>query len=150
MLDQFRLDGKLAIVTGASRGIGAAIATTFAEAGADVVLVARTEADLAQVATAVAGHGRRALVHPADVNDVDGLGALVERTVAELGGVDIVVNNAGGAPSKPLLDTRVEDLEAAFRFNVSAAFELVRLSAPYLLPANGAVVNIDLLDERSS
>lgn len=142
MPDRFRLDDHVAIVTGAGKGIGAAIATTFAHAGADVVLVARTASDLDRVAAEISATGRRALTHAIDVNDLDALAGAVERAIDELGGVDIVVNNAGGATSKPFLATRVEDLESAFHFNISAAFELVRLAAPHLLERSGAVVNI--------
>jgi 7-alpha-hydroxysteroid dehydrogenase len=142
VLDQFRLDGRVAVVTGAGKGIGAAIATTLASAGADVVLVARTASDLDRVASEVTALGRRALTHAADVNDLDELAAVVERAAGELGGVDVVVNNAGGADSKPFLDTRAGDLEDAFHFNISAPFELVRLATPFLLERAGSVVNI--------
>jgi 7-alpha-hydroxysteroid dehydrogenase len=140
--DRFRLDGRVAIITGAGKGIGASIATTFAEAGGHVVLVARTRADLERVAAGVTAAGGRALTHAADVNDLDELAVPVARAIAEFGRLDIVVNNAGGATSKPLLETRADDLEAAFRFNISAAFELVRLSVPHLLEGSGSVVNI--------
>lgn len=142
MTDRFRLDGRVGIVTGAGKGIGAAIATTFADAGADVVLLARTKADVERVAAEVTARGRRALAHAADVNDLGELTAAVGRAVTELGRVDVVVNNAGGATSKPLLDTTVDDLESVFHFNISAAFELVRLAAPHLLEREGCVVNI--------
>ncbi len=139
-LDRFRLDGKVAVITGAGKGIGAAIARAFADAGADCVLTARTEADLESVASDVRARGRRAMVVPTDVNDLEALSNLVERGVAELGGLDIVVNNAGGSMSKPFMQTTVRDLEKSFHFNVSAAFELVRLSVPHLLERGGGVV----------
>jgi 7-alpha-hydroxysteroid dehydrogenase len=141
--DRFRLEGRVALVTGAGKGIGAAIATTFAEAGSDLVLTARTEADLEGVAQQVRAHGHRAVVVPGDVNDLAFLGDLVARTVDELGRIDTVVNNAGGSISRPMLKTTVEQLEDAFHFNVSVPFELTKLAVPHLLQQEGAaVVNI--------
>ncbi len=143
MGDHFQLDGRVAIITGAGKGIGAATARAFAEAGADVLITARTAADLEAVAADIRELGRRAVVVPGDVNDLAFLAQLVERTVAELGGIDVVVNNAGGSISHPLLDATVEQLEASFHFNVSVPFELSRLAAPHLLRREGAsIVNI--------
>jgi 7-alpha-hydroxysteroid dehydrogenase len=142
-MDEFTLPGQVAIVTGASRGIGAEIARRFAEAGADVALVARSADDLDTVAADVRERGRRALAVAGDVNDLAMLERLVEQTAAELGRIDVVVNNAGGSVSPPYLETRVEQLEASFHFNVSVPFELVRLAVPHLLAhGGGAVVNI--------
>jgi 7-alpha-hydroxysteroid dehydrogenase len=150
-LDRYRLDGKVAIITGAGKGIGASIATALADAGADCVLTARTEADLDVVADAVRSRGRRALTVPTDVNDLEALAAMVERSVAELGGIDIVVNNAGGSMSRPFLDTTVRQLESSFHFNVSAPFELVRLAVPHLLGRGGGVVcNIGSIAGRNA
>jgi 7-alpha-hydroxysteroid dehydrogenase len=142
-LDAFRLDGQVAIVTGAGRGIGASIARTFAAVGADVTLAARTQAQLDEVAADVEAVGQRALVLRTDVTDNDAVSALVERTMAELGRVDIVVNNAGGTMPRPFLDTSPGYLERAFHFNVTSAFVLSKAAAPHLLASGGgAIVNI--------
>jgi NAD(P)-dependent dehydrogenase (short-subunit alcohol dehydrogenase family) len=94
--DLFSLAGKVAIVTGASKEMGAEIAVTLAEHGADVAVTARSEALLEQVAARVTALGRRALAIPADLTRIDDLGRIVDRTVEGLGGVDILVNVAGG------------------------------------------------------
>jgi 7-alpha-hydroxysteroid dehydrogenase len=142
-LDAFRLDGKAAIVTGGGRGIGAEIARTFAEAGADVVVAARTKDQLDHVAEDVRARGRRAVVAAVDVNDNDALTDLVAQTVNELGRIDIVVNNAGGTMPRPFLDTSPGFLERSFHFNVTTAFVLSKAAAPHLLDAGeGAIVNI--------
>jgi 7-alpha-hydroxysteroid dehydrogenase len=143
VLDAFRLDGKVAIVTGAGRGIGAEIARTFADAGADVVLAARTKEQLEAVAENVRGFGRRAVVLPTDVNDNDAVTGIVDRTLDELGRLDIVVNNAGGTMPRPFMDTSPGFLERSFHFNVTTAFVLSKAAAPHLLHAGeGAIVNI--------
>ena len=143
MLEQFLLTDQVAIVTGAGRGIGAAIATTFAEAGADVVIVSRTAEQLDEVAVGIRAHGRRVLAIPGDVNDLDFLASVVARTVNELGRLDILVNNAGGSPTKGTLDTEVAEVESSFHFNVSVPLELSRLVAPHMLArGGGAIVNI--------
>ena len=137
------LEGRVAIVTGGGKGIGAAIAERLADAGADVTLTARTAADVESVADSVRARGRQALAIPGDVNDLGLLAEIVDRTVAELGGIDLVVNNAGGSVSRPFLDTTVADLEASFHFNISSPFELTRLAVPHLLERDGAsVINI--------
>lgn len=142
-LDLFRLDGQVAVVTGAGKGIGEGIAYALADAGADIALMARTAADLERVAENVRVRGRRALVCPGDVMHPSDLATAVDRTVSELGGIDVVVNNAGGANSKRFLDTTIDDLEFAFRWNVVSAFELSRLAVPHMLErGGGSVVNI--------
>jgi 7-alpha-hydroxysteroid dehydrogenase len=141
--DPFRLDGKVAIITGAGRGIGASIARTYAAAGANVAIASRTKEQLDEVAADVRAAGREALVVPSDVNENDALEDLVARTVAEFGRIDIVVNNAGGTMPRPFLDTSPGFLERSFHFNVTTAFVLSKAAAPHMLErGEGAIVNI--------
>ncbi|RMH68168.1 MAG: SDR family oxidoreductase [Actinomyces sp.] len=141
--DLFRLDGRVAIVTGASRGIGAATAVGLAECGADVVIGARDADALDGVAAAVAERGRRAVAVPGDLSTRDALARLVDAALDDLGRLDIVVNNIGGALPRPFLDTSEKAFEAAFHFNVTTAFDLTQLATPPLLATGGgAVVNI--------
>jgi 7-alpha-hydroxysteroid dehydrogenase len=143
LLDRFGVPGQVAIVTGAGRGIGRASALALAEQGADVVLAARTEEQLREVAAEVEAMGRRAVVVPTDVSDTSNLAGLVDAAIAELGRIDIVVNNAGGAEPRPFLDTSERFFEAAFHFNVTTAFTLTKLAVPHMLETDGgAVVNI--------
>ncbi len=139
-----RLDGKVALVTGAGKGIGRGIALAFARAGADVALVARTKDDLEAVAEEIRAEGRSAAVVPADVTVIEGLGDVVDQAVDALGGLDILVNNAGGVEQLgTYMEMTVAILESAFRFNVSAPFELGRHALPHMLArGGGAIVNI--------
>ena len=141
--DPFRLNDQTALITGAGKGIGAAIARHFAAAGADVVLTARTTSDLEAVASDVRALGRRALVVPGDVNDLEFLARLVDTTISDFGGLDIVVNNAGGTLARPFMKTSVAQLEKSFHFNVAVPFELSRLAVPHLLRGEHSnIVNI--------
>lgn len=144
IFDRFRLDGQVAIVTGAGRGIGAAIAKTFAEAGADVVLAARTVEQLETTAAAVRALGRKALIVQTDVMDEAQLQNLADQTMAEFGRLDILVNNAGGFPPKPALQTTSREFENAFKFNVSTAFTMTRICVPLIVASagTGSVINI--------
>jgi 7-alpha-hydroxysteroid dehydrogenase len=143
VLERFRLDGKVAIVTGAGRGIGAATALALAEAGADVTLAARTPDQLEAVAEQIRAFGRTALVVPTDVVQNENLVTLADRTAEELGRIDIVVNNAGGTAPRPFMDTSAGYLERAFHFNTTTAFVLTKAAVPHMLEqGEGAVVNI--------
>jgi 7-alpha-hydroxysteroid dehydrogenase len=142
--EKFRLDGRIALVTGAGKGIGRGIALAYAGAGADVALVARTKDDLEAVAEQVRALGRKAIPIPADVTEIDGLKDVVDETARSLGGLDILVNNAGGVEQLGVYaDMTVAILEGALRFNVSVPFELGRLALPHMLErGGGAIVNI--------
>jgi 7-alpha-hydroxysteroid dehydrogenase len=133
ILDRFRLDGQVAVVTGAGRGIGAGTALALAECGADVVISARTESQLAQVAKEVETLGRRAVVVPADLSDLDAVAALAHTAYDELGRLDVVVNNVGGTIPNAFLNTTPDYMEEAFRFNVSTAHALTRAAVPLML-----------------
>jgi len=145
--DFFRVDGRAAVVTGAGRGLGAAAAVALAEAGADVVISARSEEQLAKVAQEIEAAARRAVVVPADLSDLDAVAGLAEAAVSAFGRLDMVVNNVGGAMPRPFLDTAPRHLSRAFEFNVATAHSLTRAAVPHLLAAteNGttsAVINI--------
>ena len=143
LLDRFSLTDKVAIVTGAGRGIGAACALAFAEAGADVVIAARTKEQLEDVANQAADHGRRALGVPCDVSDTANLELIVDQAMSEFGRIDVVVNNAGGSMPGPFLDTSEKAFEGAFHFNVTTAFTLSKLAVPHMLAGEGgSIVNI--------
>ena len=145
ILDSFLVTDHVAIVTASGRGIGAAAAVALAQAGADVVLAARTEEQLRDVAKQVETAGRRAVVVAGDLTDFDLMASLAETAWKEYGRIDIVVNNMGGAMPRPFLDTSPRFLEEAFRFNVSAGHALLRAAVPRMLEGDhpgGAVVNI--------
>jgi 2-deoxy-D-gluconate 3-dehydrogenase len=143
-LDLFSLEGKRALVTGASRGIGAAIALAFADAGADVAVTARTESDLAAVADKARASGRHAVAAPADATDREQVSSAVDRVVSELGGIDILVNNAGGSRfMAPLVMTREDGLQKGLRLNLDSVFWFLKAAGPHLLAkGRGSVINV--------
>ena len=144
ILDRFRLDGQVAVVTGAGKGIGAGIAKAFAEVGADLVLGARTGEDLQRVAAEVEALGRKAVWATTDVLEAGQLQRLVDTAMEKLGRIDILVNNAGGFPPRPALDTSVEQFNQAMQFNVSSAYAMTMLCVPLMISSagGGCIVNI--------
>lgn len=144
ILDKFRLDDQVAVVTGAGRGLGAAIAVAFAEAGADVVIAARTRSQLEEVAAQVAAVGRRAHVVVADLAHPESTATLAAEAVEAFGKLDIVVNNVGGTMPGPLLTTSTKDMKDAFTFNVGTAHALTVAAVPLMLEhsGGGSIINI--------
>jgi 2-deoxy-D-gluconate 3-dehydrogenase len=122
IIDTFRLDGRVAVVTGAGKGIGEGIAMGLAEAGADLALVARTQTDLERVAEAIRAVGRRALVVPCDVADVAGIPAAVRQVVGAYGQIDVLVNCAGIQRRMTVLDATVEGWEQVLNTNLRSAY----------------------------
>lgn len=144
ILDRFRLDDQVAIVTGAGRGLGAATALAFAEAGADVVIAARTKSQLDDVADQIRRTGRKAHVVVADLAHPDETAKLASAAVEAFGRLDIVVNNVGGTMPNTLLTTSTKDLKDAFTFNVGTAHALTTAAVPLMLERSGggSIINI--------
>ncbi len=138
MTVEMSLEGKVALVTGSGRGIGEGIARKFAEAGAAVVVTGRTSEEIDAVAADIRAAGGKAIAIRCDIADPEQLPGLVSQTVAEFGGLDIIVHNAGGAMSPAFVDTTYQLLEEHFRLIVSMPFELTRLALPHLLARPGA------------
>jgi 3-oxoacyl-[acyl-carrier protein] reductase len=138
------LEGRVAIVTGGSKGIGRAIALAFAGQGATVAIAARGEEDLHRTAKEIEAEGAGALPVVADVSDRAQVRGLIDRTVDELGTVDILVNNAGAAPfTSPFDQMRVEGFEKYFRMNFNSAVYGMQAVAPVLLEKrDGCVLNV--------
>lgn len=139
-LSLFRLDGRVALLAGAGRGIGAASALALAEAGADVAVLARTAGQIDDVAGAARELGRRAMAIPTDASDADAVAAAVARTVDELGRLDIVVSVVGGSMPRPFLDTSDDRLRTAFDRNVVDGLRLVRTALPELRRSDAASI----------
>ena len=143
-LPSFRVDGRVALVTGAGAGLGAGVAVGLAEAGADVVLVARTRARLESVARRIKAHGRQATIAVCDVTDAD----RVRAVIAGLGRLDILINNAGTNHPEPFTEVSDAHLDSLLNLNVRAAFVAAQaavrkmLEDPERQKRGGAVINI--------
>jgi len=145
---ELSLEGQVAIVTGAGRGIGRAIAHAFAQAGADLALASRTEEEVARTAEEVLAMGRRAIPLVTDVSDPEAVRRMVDATLTELGTLDVLVNNAGVAPFvAPFMQTRPEGFEKYFHMNFFSAVYAMRAAGEVLLAkGSGCVLNIASID----
>jgi NAD(P)-dependent dehydrogenase (short-subunit alcohol dehydrogenase family) len=142
-LEQFRLDGQVAIVTGAGRGVGEGIATVLAEAGAIVVGTARTESDIVGTIKDIEASGGTGLPIVADATKRDDCAGVVETAMENFGRVDILVNNVGGSSYARFLDITDEQFRETWELCVTSAFMMSQLSAPHMLAAGrGSIVNI--------
>jgi len=138
------LTGRTAIVTGASRGIGRAIATLLAEEGAAVVVVSRSPEDLASVVDGITAHGGRAIAVAADVTQDDAAQRIVDATLAEFGGLDVLVNNAGGNSfMSPLQTMRFSGWQKTMVLNLDSTVRLIQAALPALIAGgHGSIVNV--------
>jgi NAD(P)-dependent dehydrogenase (short-subunit alcohol dehydrogenase family) len=137
----FSLEGKVAIVTGASRGIGRAISLAFAEAGADVAVAARSESDLETLVKEIDVIGKRAIAVPTDVMDRDSIQNLIDRTIEELGGLDILVNNAGGTRfAAPVVSLRPDGWDKVMKLNLDSVFHATQIAAQTMLTTGGGSI----------
>ena len=140
----FDLTGRRALVTGASRGIGRAIAVAYAQAGADVAILARNAELLDEVAAEVGQLGRRAVVRTADILDADATRAAVSAAIEELGGLDVLVNNAGGNSfSIPVAQMRMSGWEKTMRLNLDSVMHITQAALPALADGDGgSIINV--------
>ncbi len=134
-----RFQGKTVIVTGAGSGIGQGVAERFAQEGAQVVLAGRTKDKLERVAASL--DESRTLIHPCDVADQGAVEELVAAAVAHFGGLDVMVNNAGIAPSGDAVELDIDDWHETLNINLSGVFYGCRAALPHLLERKGCIVN---------
>ncbi|HYV27527.1 MAG TPA: 3-oxoacyl-[acyl-carrier-protein] reductase [Candidatus Eisenbacteria bacterium] len=138
-----QLANQIAVVTGAGRGIGRAIALKFAEEGADIVCVSRTEENSLKVADEVRAVGRRAWAHSVDVSDPKAVATAAEKILAETGRVDILVNNAGVTRDGLLMRMSEEDWDTVLNTNLRGAFSFTKaFSRGFLRQRSGRIINI--------
>src|SRR5215208_5265395 len=142
LLDRFRLDGKVAIVTGASSGLGVAFADGLAEAGADVAICARRADRLQETKQRVEAHGRRCAAIEADVSQPEDCARVVERTVAELGKADVLVNNAGVGTAVPATRETPEEFRKVIDINLNGSYWMAQAFARAIGEDGGSIVNI--------
>jgi len=143
----FRLDGRVAIITGASKGIGASIAQIFAANGAKVIVSSRKQAAVDEVVAEIQAAGGEALAVAAHVGDTQALENLVKLSVEHYGRIDILVNNAATNPVFGPLEDSVDAMDKIMQINVKAPLELAKFALPYLkAQSNSAIINISSVE----
>ena len=146
ILQKFSLAGRVAIVTGSGRGIGKGIALGFADAGADVVVLARTVSEIEETAAEIRAMGRRSLSIPTDVRRAEQVMNMVKKVVEEFGHVDVLVNNAGGTFVTPILEVSEDGWDAIVRENLKSCFLCSKAVAEVMVKQNnGCIINITSL-----
>lgn len=147
MMEKFRLDNKMSMVTGGSKGIGFGIAKALAEAGSDIVLVARDKANLDRAREELAGTGRDIRSYSFDMSNVEGIDEMFAGVIKDTGGVDILVNNAGATRRGPAETFTSEDWNFVLNLNVTAVFTLCRAFARNRIKSGnkGKIINLGSL-----
>lgn len=143
ILDKFKLDGKIALVTGASVGLGQGMALALAEAGADVACHCLKEGEADETCDTIRGLGRRTISVVGDMSDKETPRRVVEETVAEFGRVDILINNAGMIRRTPAVDFSEEDWSTVIEVNLSSVFRLSQAAGRHMIEqGSGKIINI--------
>jgi len=142
VIDQFRLDGQVAIVTGGNKGLGQTMALALAQAGADIVVVARS-GEAPETQAAIEQIGRRSIVVAADLSTIAPIAAVIDQTLAQFGRLDILVNNAGMIRRAPAVDTSFDDWQSVLDVNLTSVWALSQAVARIMLPQGyGKIINV--------
>lgn len=154
VLNKFRLDGKVCLVTGASRGLGRAIAIALAEAGADVAVVARSQQAIEETAQVIKERKRKALAVSCDVRDSESVCKMVDNVLNEFGQIDVVVNNAGGGDMKPIVEMSEDEWLGIVDLNLNSMFRICKAVGPHMIQRKqGKLINMSsmygLIGERN-
>ncbi len=143
MIPSFRLDGKIALVTGADKGIGRAIATAYAAAGADIFIASLTLDNQKEIETQIRSFGREVSFFQADLSQENSIKDTIETCVKKMGTIDILVNNAGMISRAPLLEGKLEDWRKVIDINLNAVYYMSRLASVYMNKQHaGKIINI--------